>query len=306
MIWLAAEAAGGSTNPDVLIDFGALFTPFIVAGEYWRLFSALFLHVGLMHLIFNCLGLFIFGQQVETIYGHYRFVTIYLIAGLAGSVSSFSFNNNAVGAGASGAIFGVLGALIAFFVSHRDRLGKSGRQNLTGLLFLAGINLFIGFTIPNVDNLAHIGGFIMGFAIGIPLTPNYQPIRNDWDMLVSYRDANSLPKQWWVIAVAIGLLIVGTTIGILKTTENPFIHIRQSENYLADGKHTPALDEVSEAIRIEPRFGRPYFTRAKILIELGDYSGAVSDLGLALRLGLDGNTQKKAAALIIELNAKMR
>ena len=160
LIWLAMEAAGGSTDTGVLINFGAMYGPYIADGEYWRLFTAMFLHVGLTHLAFNGFSLFIFGQQVEKFYGPYRFTTIYILAGLAGSVASFTFNNISVGAGASGAIFGILGALVAFFVMHREMLGDFGRQSLTGPLVLAGINLVTGFLMLGVANFPLTGWFV--------------------------------------------------------------------------------------------------------------------------------------------------
>ena len=87
LVWIATEIAGGSEDTQVLLDFGAMFGPTIANGEYWRLFTAMFLHVGLMHLLFNGLALLIFGQVVERTYGHLQFVIIYVLAGLAGSVA---------------------------------------------------------------------------------------------------------------------------------------------------------------------------------------------------------------------------
>ena len=306
LIWLVTEAAGGSTDTEVLLKFGAMYGPFIADGEYWRLFTAMFLHVGWQHLLFNGFGLFLFGQQVEKFYGPYRFVTIYVLAGLAGSVASFTLNDTTVGAGASGAIFGILGALVAFFVIHRDMLGDFGRQSLTGLLVLAGINLVIGFSMPNVDNFAHMGGFAAGFALALPLAPKYQPEHDSWGRLERLRDTNSILKQWWVIPVAVVVLALGTILGTGTIGENPFTHLRQAEQYLDDGDYTSALEEVANAIQMEPRLGESYLMRARILVDLGDYSAAVTELGLAVRLGLDSGDQQRAVALMIELRSRIR
>ena len=99
LLWIALELAGGSTDTDVLLDFGAMSAPLIADGEYWRLFTAMFLHAGAMHILFNGLTLFIFGRIVERAYGHVRFALVYLLAGLFGSVASFSLNSTGVGAG---------------------------------------------------------------------------------------------------------------------------------------------------------------------------------------------------------------
>ena len=306
LIWLATEVAGGSTDTDVLLRFGAMYGPYIADGDYWRLFTAMFLHVGLTHLAFNGFGLFIFGQQVEKFYGPYRFGVIYILAGLAGSVASFALNDTAVGAGASGAIFGILGALVAFFVIHRDKLGEFGRQSLTGFLILAGINLFIGFSIPNVDNFAHMGGFAAGFALTLPLAPKYRPVYDNWGQLGGLQDTNSILKQWWVIPVALIVLALATMLGAGSIGENIFTHVRQAERYLDDGEHELALDEIAKAIQMEPRLAESYLVSAKIYADLGNYRTALTEAGLAFRLGLDDDAQAEAVALMRKARARIQ
>ena len=179
VVWGATMLAGGSQNTDVLLRFGAMYGPFIATGDYWRLFTAMFLHIGIPHLLFNSFGLLVFGSLVERIYGPIRFVTIYILAGLAGSVASYSFNMLSIGAGASGAIFGVLGALAAFFFARRDMLGAMGRQNLLGLVIIAAFNLIFGFVTPGIDNWAHMGGLLGGVLIGLALAPYYRAVDVD-------------------------------------------------------------------------------------------------------------------------------
>lgn len=290
----------------MLLDLGAMYGPYIADGQYWRLFTAMFLHVGMMHLAFNCIGLFIFGQQVERFFGHYRFITIYVLAGLAGSVSSFVLNSVAVAAGASGAIFGVLGALVAYFVVHRDMLGEFGRQSLTGLLILAGVNLFIGLSMPGVDNFAHVGGFAAGFALALPLAPRYEPVFDLWGARVGLRDTNSVLKRWWVVPVAAAVLILGTVLGAGGGAQSPIAHLRQAEQHLDSGRHAQALDEVGKAISMEPTFAQSYMVKARIFADLGDYRSALSELGLAMRLGLDERDQEEAVRLMLEMRSRVR
>ena len=304
LMWLITEVSGGSRDSDVLIKFGAMFTPRIADGEYWRLFTAMFVHVGWQHLLLNGFGLFIIGQLVEQSYGPYRFITIYILAGLAGSVSSFILNDIAVGAGASGAIFGILGAVVAFFVVHRENLGEFGRQSLMGFLIVAGIMLVTGFSMSGVDNFAHMGGFAAGFALALPLAPRYQPEYNVWGQLERLRDTNSILKQWWVIPVALVVLVLGAMLGSGTIGENPFTHLRQAERYLDDGEHASALEEISKAIQMEPGLADSYFVRGKIFADLGDYSSALTEFGLAVRLGLEDRDQEEAIALMIELRAR--
>ncbi len=158
-MWILMTLAGGSTNISVLIKFGAMYWPLVMRGEYWRFITPMFLHVGAMHLAFNSYALYNLGRLAEKIYGRSRFVIIYAAAGISGSIFSFLFTR-AVSAGASGAIFGLLGALLYF---GRKRPGVFRRGFTANLLSILGINLFIGFTYPGIDNFAHIGGLLGGF-----------------------------------------------------------------------------------------------------------------------------------------------
>lgn len=162
VLWGLMTLAGGSTDTEILIKFGAMYGPLIVEGEYWRLITPIFLHVGIMHLAFNSYALYQLGSVAETVYGRKRFVLIYFAAGITGSIFSFLLTRS-VSAGASGAIFGLLGALLYF---GRKKPGFF-RKGFTGnLITVILINLFIGFTYPGIDNFAHIGGLIGGYISG--------------------------------------------------------------------------------------------------------------------------------------------
>ncbi|MBU9724213.1 MULTISPECIES: rhomboid family intramembrane serine protease [Bacillaceae] len=158
-IFLFVEMNGSSTSSETLIRFGAKFNPFILEGEWWRFFSAMFLHIGIFHLLMNSLALFYLGGAVERIYGSARFFFIYFLAGFVGSVASFAFNEH-VSAGASGAIFGCFGALLFFGVKHPRLFFRTMGMNVIVILL---INLVFGLTVPMVDNGAHMGGLVGGF-----------------------------------------------------------------------------------------------------------------------------------------------
>ena len=122
--------AGGSDNPQTLVNLGANYAPRVtVLGEYWRLFTANFLHIGLMHLAFNLYALYIVGTEVEMFYGPARFLVIYLLTGLSGAIASYAFTYG-LSAGASTAIFGLIGTLVAFFIRNRDVFGEMSRSRL--------------------------------------------------------------------------------------------------------------------------------------------------------------------------------
>lgn len=173
-IWLFMETTGGSQDFDNLRRFGAIRFQDIKDGEYWRLFTAMFIHIGAAHLAVNAISLLIMGGIVERIFGHSRFAAIYVISGLGGSSFSYSMikGGRMVGAGASGAIFGCLGALGGYFLFRRKVLGPTGRQNLNAVMMLAIINFAFGFVIPGIDNWAHLGGFLTGGLVGVGLLPH--------------------------------------------------------------------------------------------------------------------------------------
>jgi membrane associated rhomboid family serine protease len=206
IIWILMQAAGGSTSPRVLIQFGANWGPAILEGQTWRLFTSMFLHIGLPHLAFNGYALFIFGMEMESLYRPDRYIVIYVSSGLFGSLASFAFRGPAVlSAGASGAIFGLIGMNLAFFLLHQDAFGRFGRARVQHTLLIIGINLIFGFTVPGIDNLAHIGGLIAGFGLGYGLAPRYK-IVDQFTLQARLVDTVSLLNRWWVPSLAIALL----------------------------------------------------------------------------------------------------
>lgn len=307
LVWVATELYGSSADPEVLLRFGAIFGPLIANGDYWRLFTAMFLHVGGMHLVLNSIGLFILGMQVERLFGHYRFSAIYILAGLTGSVASFAFNSIGIAAGASGAIFGVLGALVAFFVARRQTMGEMGRQTLSGLMVLLGINLFYGLISPGVDNFAHLGGLAAGFVLGTVLAPRYLPVFNAFGTVAQMKDTNSLLRRWWVVPLSTGVLVLGTMLAGAAGSDNPITqsisYLREAQRLLEDGDISSALDRSSQAIEFDPFSGAPYLVRAKAWTRLGETQRAISDAGMAIRIGLDDDGIGEALELIRRLRS---
>jgi len=210
---------GGSTNEETLYQYGAKYSPAIVdrhwwphlltghqstsvqalvEGEWWRLFTSIFLHIGFLHLAFNSLALYYLGSAVERMYGSYRYGLLYLIAGLMGSIASFAFNHpNVISAGASGAIYGCFGALLYFGVRRRDLFFQTiGRD----ILIILGINLAMSFSMASIDLFAHLGGLIGGFMaaamVGLPQFGKEYGIR-----LVAAILIVSLAVLGWILGV---------------------------------------------------------------------------------------------------------
>lgn len=145
-----------------LVDLGAQWGPLISKGEYWRLITCAFLHGGIMHIFFNMYALYILGQQIEQIYGKAKYFLIYMGSAIGGSLLGVIFEPNVVAVGASGAIFGLLGALLVFAIKERKRLKSGAMKNL---VIVIGLNLFISITVPNIDLLGHLGGFLVGVVL---------------------------------------------------------------------------------------------------------------------------------------------
>jgi rhomboid protease GluP len=162
----AAGGVFGGGSGRRLFDLGAM-QPVAIAleGQYWRLFSAMFLHASLLHILFNMYALFMFGFLIERSLGSVRFLAIYFVSGFLASVTSFAFGSpSSLGVGASGAIFGLLGAWVAYNVRRRGTALASA--NLQWAVMLILINLVLGFSVPGIDNLAHMGGLAAGVAAG--------------------------------------------------------------------------------------------------------------------------------------------
>ena len=153
-----------------LVEFGGNIGLYTKVGEYFRLFCSIFLHANVMHLICNMYSLYVIGPQVESFFGKFKYLFIFIFSGICGSLLSLSFNQaNIVSVGASGALFGVLGAICYFGYHYRVYFGNILKSQIIPVI---GLNLIIGFMVSGIDNFAHIGGLIGGvFAammVGVP------------------------------------------------------------------------------------------------------------------------------------------
>lgn len=169
--FLLTELTGSSLDGGHLVSWGAVYTPFMEAGkDYYRLFTCMFLHFGLFHLGNNMLVLLFMGDALERAAGKIRYLLIYLLGGLGASCISCYLDIKkgvpVISAGASGAVFAVIGALIYIVIRKKGKL-----ENFTArqLIFLAFLSLYHGYTSAGVDNAAHVGGLVCGFFLGILL-----------------------------------------------------------------------------------------------------------------------------------------
>ena len=170
VIFIIMEFLGSTEDTGFMLQWGAACRPPILNGEWYRLFTSMFLHFGIYHIANNMLVLFVLGQRLEPVVGKIKFILIYLLGGLGGNIFSFIMEmksaDYAVSAGASGAVFAVMGAMLYVVIRNHGRIQDiSVRQ----MVIMAGFSLYFGFTSTGVDNAAHVGGMVCGFILAAVL-----------------------------------------------------------------------------------------------------------------------------------------
>lgn len=169
LIFLIVEFTGGSENGQHMLECGAVYAPLIIEqGQWYRMIISMFLHFGAPHLINNMLVLFVLGQRLEPVTGKMKFLLIYILGGLGGNLISLIWDmrtgNYSLSAGASGAVFAVMGGMIYVIIRHRGRVAD---LNMKQMLLMAAFSLYFGFASGGVDNAAHAGGLLCGFIAAV-------------------------------------------------------------------------------------------------------------------------------------------
>lgn len=263
------EFNGGSMNVETLINLGAKYNPGIMEGEWWRLISSMFLHIGFLHLAMNMLALYYLGVAVERIYGSGRFLIIYFLAGIAGSLTSFALSVN-VSAGASGAIFGLFGALLFFGLNHKKVFFQTMGRNI---ITVVAINLVLGFVVPQIDMGAHIGGLIAGFiASAIVHLPKIKKSVIQLSALIIY------------ILLLSGLLVFG-----MNSTANQVTYqFIKNEAYYGEKNYEAVVIETTDILENPGQFeAELLFQRSIAYMELQKDGLAMKDLEKSLEIKTD-------------------
>ncbi|MFC5713375.1 rhomboid family intramembrane serine protease [Thalassorhabdus alkalitolerans] len=303
-VYFIVEQQGGSTNITTLIDFGAKYNPAIIDGEWWRLLTAMFLHIGFLHLFMNSLALYFLGGAVERIYGTFRFFFIYLTAGLFGSAASFAFNEQ-ISAGASGAIFGCFGALLYFGLIHKKLFFRTMGTSVIVILI---INLSFGFLVPMVDNGAHIGGLIGGFIASafLHLPKHRQHVRQLLFLAAALVAGAGLFAYGFVNEDKGSTPLVQLQMGQELLEEGEYEDARPLiESAIEEGEERPeaffllayaeanlemyeeARGNLEQAIDLRPEFHEAHYNLALVYRELGELDEARDSVERALELEPD-------------------
>ena len=249
-----------SPTTESLVKWGADYGPFTTSGQWWRLVSATFIHVGIIHLLFNMYVLWDIGRLVERLVGNIAFLVLYLIAGVFGSLASVAWNPRVVSAGASGAVFGLFGVLLAFLLRHRHSIPSDVLRKLrnSALAFL-GYNLLLGFR-PGIDMAAHLGGLLGGFLYGWfavqPLTPAGAAARGRAILHVSLAAALAILATGYFLPRSDYLELIAVQSDGLKEELNRFANLERhaletfhagfkqyQEGHLPDSKFAELLEK---------------------------------------------------------------
>lgn len=184
IVFFVYSLLGDTEDAVFMLHHGAMFPPYIIEnGEYYRLFTCLFLHFGVEHLMNNMIMLAALGWNLEPEIGRIKLLAVYFISGLGGNVISLIADmkqgGNVVSAGASGAVFGLMGALLWVVIRNRGQIGRITRR---GMIIMVVLSLYFGFASTGVDNIAHIGGLVCGFAASVVLYRCGQSIRPEAEL----------------------------------------------------------------------------------------------------------------------------
>ena len=267
-----AIGASMLSNPpgQQLVHWGANFGPYTVSGQWWRLLTCLFLHGGLLHIAFNMWCLWDLGRLCESLYGHWTFTCVYLLSGFSASLASIVWNPSVLSVGASGAIFGLAGALIASFYLGEFSLPRAAISGtLRSVVVFVGYNLVFGAVIARTDNAAHIGGLIMGLLLGA-LIARVAPVHDD----VVRR----------IAVLLVGAAIVAGGVMWLQHSRSFMVHAQKGVGFLDEGEPDAAIAELRKTVKERPDFAPGHEALARAYISKHDYENAAAEMRRAIEL----------------------
>jgi rhomboid protease GluP len=270
-VYLAMAIASGSPVDfpgNILRHFGANFGPDTLSGQWWRLITYMFLHGGVMHIFFNMWCLWDLGRLCESLYGRWTYAAIYIITGIAGGLASVGWNPVVLSVGASGAVFGLAGALIASFYLGEfslPRLAISG--TLRSLVIFAVFNIVIGQFFGGVDNACHIGGLVSGLILGA-LIARLAP-----------RVDNPVRRATVVATVALFVLLAG--LGVRQWRGGPMRLARMYQDLQEKGD---AIGRFQMIVRLKPNSVPAHFGLAAAYFEKQQFPQAEAEYKKVLEL----------------------
>jgi rhomboid protease GluP len=279
----SGEGSIAAFDPRLLLRLGADYGPLTLDREWWRVFTCMFLHGGIIHLAANMYCFWDFGRIAERIYGSLRYASLYLITGIASSLCSLAIHPNSVSVGASGAIFGVAGALVVPFYSKRLQLPAPViKSMLRSLVTFIALNLIIGTLIPVIDNAAHVGGLIAGLLLGAV-----------WTRLARSDDYNTSLAR----VTAISLLLCAVAFAGVQRLHRDRILAWQAVTALDNGNRQLALEKAQQAVSRRPGDVPAHNVLGEVYFEKAQFEDAAQQFEHSLRLDpKDGYAQSRLGA----------
>jgi len=278
LIFILMTLAGGSQNPDVLLNFGASYGPYLDRGDYWRLVMPMFLHIGWFHLAVNMYSLYLLGPLLERIYGYARFSLIYVGAGITGSWLSMMMSHN-VAAGASGAIFGIAGAMLVTGRLHPEVVPRRWRLAFgRGMVLIIILNFAIGLSMRHlIDNWGHTGGLLGGILLAWLIPPPLPDLHSRWRLF-------RIPQESVILPIAIVALSLFATADHYRSTQKVTRLIAEGRSFWAQQQDRRAVQRFREAASQYPKDERPYEELAAVYLSQNRLTQAIQEYGEALRL----------------------
>ncbi len=287
-VFIGMALSGASPlNPtrEQLLRWGANWGPLSLSTQPWRMLTSNYVHIGIIHILFNMWCLWNLGQLAERVLGRLNYVVLYTFCGLAGSLASLWWHPMTVGAGASGAIFGLAGAAIAvFYLGHLPIAKEAISGTMRSLLIFVGYNLFFGLT-PGIDNSAHIGGLVAGLLMGAALAKHIMvapEVRRQWARLT-----------WLAMALVLflGNVAVRRQYPQIAALGNPQViqaqQLASARRDLQQGKTDDAISELQEIVAQQPNSAEPYYLLGQAYLSQRRPDQAIAALQEALRLKPD-------------------
>jgi rhomboid protease GluP len=276
-VFLIMTFARGSTSTSVLLDFGASFSPYFRRGEYWRLVMPMFLHVGWLHLLGNSYALFILGPILERVYGYGRFTLLYVAAGMGSSALSMSLSRN-VAAGASGAIFGIAGAMLVAGYLHRDVIPpRWGRAFGRGIIPFIVLTLILGFTERGIDKWGHVGGLLTGMVLAALIPPPTHDLVPQFGSEQPSQAIIALP----VVVVALAMVATAQHYAASRAVTRL---LREGDRFRAVHQDAKALECFQAAAQRLPRDEHPHEMMGALYLREQQFDNAIQEYSEAVRL----------------------
>ena len=288
------KLAGGSDDLQVLLNLGASYGPYMRRGEVWRLVMPMFLHGGWLHILGNSYALYILGPILERVYGYARYLTIYVAAGIGGAFLSMTVSRD-VSVGASGAIFGVAGAMLVTGYVHRHAIPpRWGRAFGRGIIPFIVLVLLSGLLEHGIDNWGHLGGLATGAILAFAIPP---PRR-----VLPYGEPAEPPSQALVaLPVVVVVLAMAATANHYRTMQAMDRLMAQAEGYRSAQQFDAELRTFQQAVRLAPREEQPHEELGSYYLRQKKYDDAIQEFKEAIRLTEGDDRPRLELGLAYEL-----